>query len=142
MRLPQGVFSPYTTINTNLLFFTKGTPTKDIWFYEHPYPKGVKSYNKTKPMKLEEFDAEKQWWGNEEDAFDKRKESNYSWKASLGEIKARNYNLDFKNPHVADRETLDPEKLLGEYLILDADINNIRDRLKLIISKALESGRS
>ena len=142
VRLPKGVFAPYTTINTNLLFFTKGTSTKDIWFYEHPYPKGVKSYNKTKPMKLEEFDVEKQWWGNEENAFDKRKESNYSWKVSLGEIKARNYNLDFKNPHVVDHETLDPEKLLGEYLNLDADINNIRDRLKLIISKALESGRS
>ena len=65
VRLPKGVFAPYTTINTNLLFFTKGTPTRDVWFYEHPYPEGIKSYNKTKPMRIEEFDAEKQWWGDE-----------------------------------------------------------------------------
>lgn len=49
VRLPNGVFAPYTGIKTNLLFFTKGEPTKEIWFYEHPYPPGVKSYNKTKP---------------------------------------------------------------------------------------------
>ena len=63
VRLPNGVFNPYTGIKTNLLFFTKGTPTTDVWFYEHPYPPGVKSYNKTKPMRIEEFDAEKAWWG-------------------------------------------------------------------------------
>src|SRR5205823_5819933 len=49
VRLPNGVFAPYTGIKTNLLFFTKGEPTKEIWYYEHPYPPGVKSYNKTKP---------------------------------------------------------------------------------------------
>ena len=66
VRLPNGVFNPYTGIKTNLLFFTKGTPTTDVWFYEHPYPPGVKSYNKTKPMRIEEFDAEKAWWGGNE----------------------------------------------------------------------------
>ena len=50
VRLPNGVFAPYTGIKTNLLFFTKGQPTKNIWYYEHPYPEGVTSYNKTKPM--------------------------------------------------------------------------------------------
>jgi len=59
IRLPNGVFSPYTGIKTNLLFFTKGEPTKNIWFYEHPYPPGAKSYNKTKPMRIEEFEPEK-----------------------------------------------------------------------------------
>ena len=63
VRLPNGVFAPYTGIKTNLLFFTKGEPTKEIWYYEHPYPPGVKSYNKTKPIRIEEFDAEKKWWG-------------------------------------------------------------------------------
>ena len=58
VRLPNGVFNPYTGIKTNILFFTKGTPTKDVWFYEHPYPAGVKNYNKTKPMKFEEFETE------------------------------------------------------------------------------------
>ena len=92
VRLPNGVFNPYTGINTNLLFFEKGTPTKEIWYYEHPYPEGVKSYNKTKPIHIKEFDAEKKWWKN-------REENKYAWKVSLEEIKAKNYNLDFKNPH-------------------------------------------
>ncbi|BBI69668.1 restriction endonuclease EcoEI subunit M [Psychrobacter sp. KH172YL61] len=62
VRLPNGVFNPYTSIKTNILFFTKGQPTKDIWFYEHPYPEGVKNYSKTKPMKFEEFQTEIDWW--------------------------------------------------------------------------------
>jgi type I restriction-modification system DNA methylase subunit len=62
VRLPNGVFSPYTSIRTNVLFFTKGEPTTEVWYYEHPYPLGVKSYNKTKPMRIEEFEAEKAWW--------------------------------------------------------------------------------
>ena len=62
VRLPNGVFSPYTGIKTNLLFFIKGQPTKEIWYYEHPYPPGAKSYNKTKPIRIEEFDIEKAWW--------------------------------------------------------------------------------
>ena len=66
VRLPNGVFSPYTGIKTNLLFFTKGEPTKNIWFYEHPYPPGAKSYNKTKPIRIEEFDLEKGWWFGEQ----------------------------------------------------------------------------
>ncbi len=65
VRLPNGVFAPYTGIKTNLLFFTKGEPTQDIWYYEHPYPAGVKSYNKTKPIRIEEFDTEKAWWYGE-----------------------------------------------------------------------------
>jgi type I restriction enzyme M protein len=70
VRLPNGVFAPYTGIKTNLLFFTKGQPTQHVWYYEHPYPAGVKSYNKTKPIRIEEFDAEKAWWGSEADGFD------------------------------------------------------------------------
>lgn len=59
VRLPNGVFSPYTGIKTNILFFTKGKPTKEVWYFEHPYPPSVKSYNKTKPIRIEEFDLEK-----------------------------------------------------------------------------------
>jgi predicted ATP-binding protein involved in virulence/tRNA1(Val) A37 N6-methylase TrmN6 len=87
VRLPRGVFSPYTVINTNLLFFTKGEPTREIWYYEHPCPEGVKSYSKTKPLRIEEFEPERTWWG-------KRKETRQAWKVSIHEIKARDYNLD------------------------------------------------
>ncbi len=42
VRLPNGVFAPYTGINTNLLFFEKGKPTEEIWYFEHPLPEGYK----------------------------------------------------------------------------------------------------
>ena len=63
VRLPNGVFAPYTSIKTNVLFFKKGRPTTEVWYYEHPYPEGYKSYSKTKPMRIEEFGPEKAWWG-------------------------------------------------------------------------------
>ena len=59
VRLPNGVFSPYTGIKTNLLLFTKGEPTNNPWYFEHPYPEGVKSYNKTKPIRIEVVEARK-----------------------------------------------------------------------------------
>ena len=62
VRLPKGVFSPYTDINTNLLFFAKGERTRNVWYYEHHYPPGYKSYSKTKPIRIEEFEGEKKWW--------------------------------------------------------------------------------
>lgn len=80
IRLPKGVFAPYTSIKTNLLFFTKGKPTETIWFYEHPYPEGYKSYSKTKPIRFDEFKAEQEWWGSEENDFADRVESELVWK--------------------------------------------------------------
>ncbi|QDZ83532.1 type I restriction-modification system subunit M [Priestia megaterium] len=108
VRLPNGVFAPYTGIRTNLLFFTKGEPTDEIWYFEHSYPEGQKSYSKTKPIRIEEFELEKQWWDN-------REENQYAWKVSLDDIKARNYNLDIKNPHLEDDEILDPLVALHKY---------------------------
>jgi len=95
VRLPNGVFAPYTGITTNLLFFTKGEPTKEVWYFEHPYPDGTKSYNKTKPINIKEFDLEKEWWNN-------RVENEHAWKVSIEDIKTRNYNLDIKNPKKVD----------------------------------------
>lgn len=97
VRLPNGVFAPYTGIKTNLLFFTKGEPTKETWYFEHPYPDGVKNYNKTRPISIKEFDLEKKWWN-------KRVENEYAWKVSVNELKERNFNLDIKNPNVAEVE--------------------------------------
>src|SRR5947207_4046451 len=82
-----------------LLFFTKGQPTKEIWYYEHQYPVGVKSYNKTKPIRIEEFDVEKAWWGIEADGFASRIEGEFAWKVGIDTIKAAGFNLDQKNPH-------------------------------------------
>ncbi|MBO1895542.1 N-6 DNA methylase [Shewanella sp. BF02_Schw] len=139
VRLPNGVFNPYTGIKTNILFFTKGTPTKDVWFYEHPYPAGVKNYNKTKPMRFEEFETELEWWGNEADGFASRVENEQAWKVSIDDIIGRNYNLDIKNPHVGEVISHDPQTLLSDYAKQQADIKALRDQLKGILSAALSS---
>jgi type I restriction enzyme M protein len=140
VRLPNGVFSPYTGIKTNLLFFTKGKPTETVWYYEHPYPDGVKSYNKTKPMRFEEFQPEIVWWGSEADGFAARVEDDQAWKVSLDDIKARNYNLDIKNPHIDEQISHEPDELLKKYQEQQESIGNLRNRLKAIIGEALNTG--
>ncbi len=123
IRLPNGVFAPYTGIKTNLLFFTKGEKTKHVWYYEHPYPPGAKSYNKTKPIRIDEFDAEKKWWK-------KRKENEHAWKVPVDQIKANGCNLDIKNPHDKGDAHGDPDELLADYQKLLGEIRQSRDALK------------
>jgi type I restriction enzyme M protein len=130
VRLPNGAFAPYTGINTNLLFFNKGEPTKKIWYFEHPLPEGYKTYNKTKPIRIEEFDLEKAWWED-------REENQYAWRVSTEEIKKRNYNLDIKNPHQAENNIGNPKKLLAEYRQLLTEIADVRTSLKNELMDAL-----
>lgn len=137
VRLPNGVFNPYTGIRTNILFFTKGKPTEHIWYYEHPYPDGVVNYNKTKPMRFEEFGTEIKWWGIEEDGFAARVENEQAWKVSLDDIKNRNYNLDIKNPHIEEQITHDPDELLTEYEEEQNELSKLRNQLKQILADAL-----
>ena len=104
IRLPNGVFNPYTGIKTNLLFFTKGKPTETIWYYEHPYPDGYKSYSKTKPLTLKEFQAEKEWWGKEENGFADRVENERAWRV---DFKSRKQAAEAKaKPHRDKAEAL------------------------------------
>ena len=132
VRLPNGVFSPYTGIKTNLLFFTKGEPTKNVWYFEHPYPKGYKSYSKTKPIRVEEFELEKAWWRD-------REENPYAWKVSAETIKASGYNLDLKNPNAAEESHGDPDTLLAQYKVLLAEVKEAQDALKDELSDALNA---
>jgi type I restriction enzyme M protein len=143
IRLPNSVFAPYTSIKTNILFFEKGKPTKDIWYYEVPLPKGVKAFNKTKPMKLDDFSACLDWWGDGGSITEKttrtaRQETEQAWQVSIDEIIERNYNLDIKNPHVGEVISHDPEELLSNYAEQQADIQSLRDQLKTILASALE----
>jgi type I restriction enzyme M protein len=140
VRLPNGVFSPYTGIKTNLLFFTKGKATEKIWYYEHPYPAGVKSYNKTKPIRFEEFQPEIDWWGEEADGFAARVENEQAWQVSIDDIKTRNYNLDIKNPHRDEQINHDPEVLLQQYARQQQEITTLREQLRTILDAALKSG--
>ena len=134
VRLPNGVFSPYTSIRTNLLFFTKGQPTTEIWYYEHPYPPGAKSYNKTKPIRIEEFAAERAWWH-------KREENEFAWRVDIETIRAGGFNLDMKNPHNGDSGPGDVDELLPEFEQLLARIAATRAKLKAELYQALMATR-
>lgn len=132
VRLPKGVFAPYTGINSNLLFFTKGKSTTEVWYYEHPYPPGQKSYSKTKPIRIEEFDAEKAWWNN-------RVENEQAWRVPVEVIRRRGYNLDIKNPNAEAESHRDPDELLAEYKAVLAEVEETREALKRELASALES---
>lgn len=99
VRLPNSVFQPYASVATNLLFFTKGESTKEIWYYEHKVPEGMKAYSKTKPIQKSEFAPMLKWWG-------KRKKSELAWKVPLKTLEENGYNLDIKNPTVPEEETV------------------------------------
>lgn len=145
VRLPNGVFNPYTGIKTNVLFFTKKPEseqpaTQEVWFYEHPYPEGVVNYNKTKPMRFEEFQTEIDWWGTEEDGFQSRVETEQAWKVSFEDLFSRDFNLDIKNPNIAEQIIHDPNELLAQYNGQQNQIQSLRDQLKTILQKALSEG--
>ncbi len=107
IRLPNSVFQPYATVATNLLFFDKGKPTREIWYYEHRLPEGQKSYSKTKTIRPEEFAPIKAWWNN-------RAESEIAWKVHIEAIKQRGYDLDIKNPHQQeDNHEFTSRELIG-----------------------------
>lgn len=131
VRLPKSVFAPYTTIATNVLFLTKGEPTQDVWYFEHKLPDGVKAYNKTKPMRLEEFDVEKVWWT-------KRKESEQSWKVSAADIAKNNYNLDIKNPNAPVEVHDDPDELLERLKLASDHVTTLQNDLKKLLIDSLE----
>ena len=97
VRLPNSVFQPYASVATNLLFFTKGEPTKEIWYWEHKLPEGQKSYSKTKPIQKSEFASLLAWWNN-------RAEGEQSWRVPVEKIAESGWNLDIKNPFVKEEE--------------------------------------
>jgi len=142
VRLPNSVFAPYTSIKTNILFFEKGQPTQEIWYYEVPLPEGVKAFNKTKPMQLADFAACADWWGEGDNQQDKLKRNNrqqnpQAWKIGLDEIVTRNYNLDIKNPHVEEQVSHDPDELLADFAEQQQQIGELRNQLKGILGDAL-----
>jgi len=130
VRLPKGVFGPYTPIKTNLFFFEKGKPTQEIWYYEHVYPEGYKNYSKTKPIRIEEFDVEKSWWNN-------RCENDFAWKIGINDIKASNYNLDVKNPRSIDPSHRDPTELMLEYEQALEAMQQTQSKLKNMLAEAI-----
>jgi type I restriction enzyme M protein len=152
IRLPNGVFNPYAGIKTNLLFFTKGKPTETIWFYEHRYPEGQRSYSKTKPLGLEELQPIVEWWGNERGGFKDRVETDQAWKINFKQrrqealAKAQPYwdqadsltnqasdlNEELKRLRAATRS----EKKMAERKKLEQQVERMETQLESVRQKA------
>jgi type I restriction enzyme M protein len=125
------VFSPYTNINTNLLFFQKGTPSKGVWYYRLEMPEGYKHFSKTRPMLSEHFQPVRDWWTH-------RKESETSQYLPVEDIIAADYNLDFCGfPHETE-EILPPEQFIPQYLNEKAVLSTRIESVLARISAALE----
>src|SRR5467141_3581052 len=135
VRLPNSVFKPYASIGTNLLFFEKGTPTKDIWFYEHSVPERQKAYSMTKPIRVGDFKSCVDWWGGATRTG--REEGPQAWKVTAADVKARGYNLDIKNPHTVADDHGEPETLLADLNAAEGETAKLRGQLKAILAEAL-----
>jgi len=129
VRLPNGVFAPYTSIPTNLLFFDRSGPTKDVWYYEHPLPEGRKNYTKTAPIQYEEFAPCLAWWSH-------REENERAWKVSAAELLATACNLDRKNPRAKEDIThLPPEQLVASILEKEQRIAEIMGTIRELLAR-------
>ena len=162
IRLPKGVFAPYTTIKTNLLFFTKGTNrdagddssehyhTDTIWFYDHPYPDGYKSYSKTKPIRYEEFTPEQAWWGKEDDGFATREAydanpdiaDKRAWKYDFGKERAKAESA--AKPHRAKKEEFNNKANTLEKLVkeLQGTLTGVTGKKRLPIETERDEARA
>ena len=136
IRLPSSVFSPYTSITTNILFFDKTGPTKETWIYRLDKPEGYKNFSKTKPMKLEHFEPVISWWHQRQeilvDGFDKAKKFT---REELEEKYA--YNLDLCGYPHEEEVILAPHDLIHEYQEERASLNAEIDRVLEEIEKLL-----
>ena len=147
IRLPNGVFAPYTSIPTNLLFFdgpersaaqSKDLTTTNIWFYEHVLPEGVKNYTKTRPMQFDKVQPILDWW----DALH-RVENERAWKVRAADVIQRHgggdvvsVNLDIKNPsRKEDLEHLPPAELAEGILAKEKQIAAIMEGIKRILKQ-------
>jgi len=129
VRLPNGTFAPYTSIPTNLLFFDRGGPTEEVWYYEHPLPEGRKNYTKTQPLQFEEFAPLISWWSS-------REENDRAWKVPASDLLANNCNLDRKNPNGGEDIThLPPEQLVQSILDKEKRIAEIMGNIQALLAR-------
>jgi len=134
VRLPNGVFAPYTSIPTNLLFFDRSGPTKEVWYYEQPLPEGRKNYTKTQPLQFEEFAPCLAWWK-------KREANERAWKVPASDVlkydesgSLASVNLDIKNPSAKqDFEHLPPEQLADDILKKEQRIAELMVEIKQLL---------
>lgn len=142
IRMPGSVFSPYTPITTNILFFDKSKATENIWFFRMDMPEGYKHFSKTKPMRLEHFDPVVEWWNNRKEIMDKKIDDSLTetWKSkkySATEIEAGGFNLDLCGFPQEEKVILSPEETIKNFIAkrnefdrkMDAKLQEILDLL-------------
>lgn len=135
VRLPNGVFAPYTSIPTNILFFDRSGPTREVWYYEQPLPEGRKNYTKTAPIQFEEFAPLIAWW-DQPGPGTKRKENDRAWKVPAAELLANGCNLDRKNPRAKEDIThLPPAQLAADILKKEQRIAEIMANIQGLLAK-------
>ena len=147
VQLPESIFKPRTGINTFILFFEKGTPTKEIWFYDLPLPKRLESdnpkkktktlsFSKNKPVLDEDFAEALKW-------FEHKVENDHAWKVSVDELKTENdgkieVNLDVKNPNdVEETIDLNPHELITKVKVDHGNIGKMIDEVEKLIQKEI-----
>lgn len=135
IRLPQSVFSPYTSITTNILFFDSTTTTKTIWFYRVDMPDGYKHFSKTKPMKLEQFAKCQEWWNNRQVIKDESTDTFKAKDFTVAEIIERNFDLDLCGYPSEEEEILSPEDTIREF---QEKRNQLNDKIDKQIQKISE----
>ncbi len=128
VRLPNGVFAPYTDIPSNLVFFDKGSATQTIWYYELPLPEGRKKYSKTAPLQFEEFAAARAWWTQ-------REEGPQSWQVNVDDVAAKGFNLDLKNPNAKTALAhADPKELVASMRGHEAAVLRLLGEIDALVS--------
>ncbi len=136
VRLPNGVFAPYTSIPTNVLFFDRGGPTTEVWYYQHPLPEGRNNYTKTAPLRFEEFAPLLAWWNN-------REENERAWRVPAEMIVADGYNLDRKNPAAKTNfEHLPPEQLVEDILVKERRIIELMTEIRGVLKSEVDVTRT
>ena len=144
IRMPGSVFSPYTSITTNILFFDRTHPTKETWFYRLDMPEGYKHFSKTKPMKLEHFDPVREWWKNRIEIKDTDTDTYKAKCYSAEDIEAGSFNLDLCGYPHEEEEILPPKELIQQYqekrASLNADIDRILEKITDILGITEEDG--
>ena len=137
VRMPSSVFSPYTSITTNILFFERNGSTKDVWFYRMDMPEGYKHFSKTKPMKAEHFQSVRDWWENRIEIKDADTDTYKAKCYTADEIAEGNYNLDLCGYPHEEEEILPPRELIQQYQEKRASLNADIDRILAKITSIL-----
>lgn len=130
VRMPSSVFSPYTSITTNILFLDKSKQTDNVWFYRVDMPEGYKHFSKTKPMKVEHFDECVAWWNDRQEIKDTETDTYKAKAYTAEEIVGRGYDLDLCGYPTAEEEVLSPEETIRNF-------HEKRDALNAKIDKRL-----